>query len=183
MQGLMQDVPLTLPHLFGRAEHLFFDKELVTVTATGVDRSDYGTWAERARRLGGVLDDLGVSADGRVATFAWNTARHLELYFAIPCTGRTTVTHSGNNISFSDLSVSVCFPSSVTFGVAGGSLSGNNFTAAGGYNSTGCGAVTSTWTGFFSGDGRLMNLRVVITPPASAPSGCGIAQFLGEISR
>ena len=88
MQGLMQDVPLTLPHLFGRAEHLFFDKELVTVTATGTDRSTYGAWAERTRRLGGVLDDLGVSADGRVGTFAWNTGRHLELYFGIPCTGR-----------------------------------------------------------------------------------------------
>ncbi len=36
----------------------------------------------------GVLDDLGISDDGRVATFAWNTARHLELYFAAPCTGR-----------------------------------------------------------------------------------------------
>ena len=36
----------------------------------------------------GVLDTLGISADGRVATFAWNTARHLELYFAAPCTGR-----------------------------------------------------------------------------------------------
>src|SRR4029077_4364186 len=35
-----------------------------------------------------VLDDLGVSADGRVGTFAWNTARHLELYFAAPCSGR-----------------------------------------------------------------------------------------------
>jgi acyl-CoA synthetase (AMP-forming)/AMP-acid ligase II len=35
-----------------------------------------------------VLDQLGISADGRVATFAWNTARHLELYFAPPCTGR-----------------------------------------------------------------------------------------------
>ena len=35
-----------------------------------------------------MLDDLGISADGRVATFAWNTARHLELYFAAPCTGR-----------------------------------------------------------------------------------------------
>ena len=23
-----------------------------------------------------------------MATFAWNTARHLELYFAVPCTGR-----------------------------------------------------------------------------------------------
>ena len=30
----------------------------------------------------------GISADGRVGTFAWNSARHLELYFAAPCTGR-----------------------------------------------------------------------------------------------
>ena len=30
---------------------------------------------------------LGISADGRVATFAWNTARHLELYFACPVHG------------------------------------------------------------------------------------------------
>jgi len=88
MQGLMQDVPLTLPHLFGRAEMLFFDKELVTATAVGIERTTYGSWAERTRRLGGVLDDLGVSEDGRAATFAWNTARHLELYFGIPCTGR-----------------------------------------------------------------------------------------------
>ena len=84
----MQDVPLTLPHLFGRAEQLFFDKELVTATATGLERTDYGTWAERTRRLGGVLDDLGISEHGRVATFAWNTARHLELYFAAPCSNR-----------------------------------------------------------------------------------------------
>ena len=84
----MQDVPLTLPHFFGRAEQLFFDKEIVTATATGLERTTYGTWAERTRRLGGVLDDLGIGDDGRVATFAWNTARHLELYFAAPCTGR-----------------------------------------------------------------------------------------------
>jgi acyl-CoA synthetase (AMP-forming)/AMP-acid ligase II len=84
----MQDFPLTLPHLFERAERLFADKEVVTVTATGRDRVTYGAWAERARRLGGVLETLGVSAEGRVATFAWNTARHLELYFAVPCTGR-----------------------------------------------------------------------------------------------
>src|SRR5918994_7414077 len=88
MQGLMQDVPLTLPPLFGRAETLYYDKELVTATATGITRTTYGDWAARTRRLGGVLDDLGVSDGGRVATFAWNTARHLELYFGIPCTGR-----------------------------------------------------------------------------------------------
>ncbi len=84
----MQDTPLVLPHFFDRAERLFFDKELVTVTAGGIERSTYGEWAARTRRLGGVLNALGISADGRVATFAWNTARHLELYFAAPCTGR-----------------------------------------------------------------------------------------------
>jgi fatty-acyl-CoA synthase len=88
MQGLMQDFPLTIPHLFGRAEKLFPKKEVVTATATGRERTTYGEWAERTHRLGGVLDDLGISGDGRVATFAWNTARHLELYFAAPCTGR-----------------------------------------------------------------------------------------------
>jgi len=60
----------------------------VTATPTGLERTDYGTWADRTRRLGGALDALGASESGRVATFAWNTARHLELYFGIPCTNR-----------------------------------------------------------------------------------------------
>jgi fatty-acyl-CoA synthase len=88
MQGLMQDFPLTIPHLFSRAEKLFPNKEIVTSLPTGKERITYGQWAERTRRLGGVLDDLGISADGRVATFSWNTQKHLELYFAAPCTGR-----------------------------------------------------------------------------------------------
>jgi len=84
----MQDTPLSIIHLFDRAEKYHRDKTITTATATGLERTDYGTWAERTRRLGGVLNDLGISADGRVATFAWNTARHLELYFAAPCSGR-----------------------------------------------------------------------------------------------
>ena len=88
MQGLMQDYPLTIPHMFHRVERLFPTKEIVTALPTGRQRLTYGEWADRTRRLGGVLDDLGISADGRVATFSWNTARHLELYFAAPCTGR-----------------------------------------------------------------------------------------------
>jgi len=84
----MQDVPLSVTHLFGRAEDYFGHKEVVTATAGGRERITYADWADRTRRLGGVLDTLGISADGRVATFAWNTARHLELYFSAPCTGR-----------------------------------------------------------------------------------------------
>jgi fatty-acyl-CoA synthase len=88
MQGLMQDTPLTLPHFFRRAEQLFPRKEIVTATATGRERTTYGEWAGRTRRLGGVLDDLGISEAGRVGTFAWNTARHLELWYGVPCSGR-----------------------------------------------------------------------------------------------
>ncbi|MBI2709486.1 MAG: long-chain fatty acid--CoA ligase [Actinobacteria bacterium] len=88
MKGLMQDHPLTLVHLFDRAERLFPAKRITTATADGRARATYGEWAERSRRLGGVLGDLGISGDGRVATFGWNTGRHLELYFAAPCSGR-----------------------------------------------------------------------------------------------
>lgn len=84
----MQDIPLTITHLFDRAERYFAHKEIITATGSGRERTTYGEWAERTRRLGGVLDTLGIAADGRVGTFAWNTARHLELYFAAPCSGR-----------------------------------------------------------------------------------------------
>ena len=100
MKGLMQDRPLTLDHFFNRAECLYPRKHVVTATANGVERETYGQWADRTRRLGSVLDELGISADGRVATFGWNTARHLELYFAAPCSGR--VLHTLNIRLFAD---------------------------------------------------------------------------------
>ena len=121
MKGLMQDVPLTLPMIFRRAEQLFPDKRIVTGRAGGArDRTTYAEWCGRTRRLGGVLDALGVSPEGRVATFGWNTARHLELYFAVPCTGRVLHTlnirlfpeqltyianHAGDEVVFVDKSL------------------------------------------------------------------------------
>ncbi|MFD9891764.1 long-chain fatty acid--CoA ligase [Amycolatopsis sp. NPDC059027] len=88
MHGLMQDRPLTLPHVFHRAERIFGHKSILTATVDGESRVTYAQWAERVRRLATVLDTLGVSAEARVGSFAWNTQRHLELYFAVPCTGR-----------------------------------------------------------------------------------------------
>jgi fatty-acyl-CoA synthase len=88
VRGLMQDYPLTLPYVFDRFERLFTDKQLVWSTATERRRTSIAEWADRTRRIGGVLDALAVPADGRVGTFAWNTADHLSLYWAAPCTGR-----------------------------------------------------------------------------------------------
>jgi len=88
MQGLMQDVPLSINHIFERGERLFPHKTIVTARAGERERLTYGEWADRTRRTATVLDQLDLSEDARVATFAWNTARHLELYFAAPCGGR-----------------------------------------------------------------------------------------------
>jgi len=84
----MQDYALTLPTVFDRFERLFGDKELVWSTVTERRRTSIAEWTDRTRRIGGVLDALDVPADARVGTFAWNTADHLSLYWAAPCTGR-----------------------------------------------------------------------------------------------
>ncbi|MEU9886327.1 long-chain fatty acid--CoA ligase [Sphaerisporangium sp. NPDC051011] len=88
MRGLMQDYPLTIDSIFRHVERHHGDAQIVTNGSDGVQRSTYARWAERTRKLGGVLDALQISADGRVGSFAWNSQRHLELYFAVPCTGR-----------------------------------------------------------------------------------------------
>jgi fatty-acyl-CoA synthase len=94
MQGLMQDTQLTTNLILERGERLFVTRTATTRTVTGIERTTYAELAGEARRLASALDTLGVSPDGRVATFAWNTARHVALYFAIPGSGR--VMHTAN---------------------------------------------------------------------------------------
>ena len=87
MQGLMMDTPLTLTSFFERARRLFPKKEIVTRAGPELRRTTYSDWASRTVRLASALEKLGVRQGSRVATFAWNDARHLELYFAVPCMG------------------------------------------------------------------------------------------------
>ena len=88
MQGLMMDYPLTLTHILERARKLYPKKEIATKTPAGMHRYTYADMTARVGKLANALDRLGISKDGRVATFAWNTYRHLEIYFGAPCSGR-----------------------------------------------------------------------------------------------
>ncbi|HLX59628.1 MAG TPA: long-chain fatty acid--CoA ligase [Ktedonobacteraceae bacterium] len=87
MEGLMMDYPLTLQHAYNRAVRLFFKKEIVTQTDSGLHRYTYREWGKRTAQLANALQRAGVKKGDRIATFGWNTYRHLELYFAIPCMG------------------------------------------------------------------------------------------------
>ncbi len=87
MQGQMMDYQLTLTPLLERARRLFPKKEIVTKAGPGLERFTYEQMTERVARLANALEKLGVKRGERVATFAWNNARHLELYWAAPCMG------------------------------------------------------------------------------------------------
>src|SRR3954465_2384251 len=100
MHGLMQDRPLSLPMLMDGMEHRFSRKHVTTTQPGGTVSASYGDVAERVRRLAGVLDHLGVPAGARVGSFGWNSQRHLELYMAVPCSGR--VLHTVNHRLFAD---------------------------------------------------------------------------------
>jgi fatty-acyl-CoA synthase len=100
MHGLMQDMPLTTNWIFDRGGKYFGAKTVVTNTAHGLQSATFADVQDDARRIASALDALGVSDGGRVATFAWNSARHLSLYFAIPGTGR--VMHTANIRYFPD---------------------------------------------------------------------------------
>jgi fatty-acyl-CoA synthase len=87
MQGQMMDYQLTLTPLLERARRLFPRKEIVTKAGPSLERYTYEQMSERVGRLANALEKLGIQRGDRVATFAWNNSRHLEIYFAVPCMG------------------------------------------------------------------------------------------------
>jgi fatty-acyl-CoA synthase len=125
MDGLMMDYPLLVRHIAERAENVFGDREIVSRTADGIERSTYRDVVGRARRLASALRDLGIGPGDRVGTFAWNSVRHLELYLAVPSLGavlhtlnirlfeediRYIVGHAEDRVIFLDASLAGVMP-------------------------------------------------------------------------
>ena len=88
LEGLVQhDYQLTIQHILDRMRRVYGSSEVVTLTDGEPERASYADVAKRIDRLAHALHGLGISEGDRVATFAWNSQRHLEVYFAAPCTG------------------------------------------------------------------------------------------------
>ncbi len=88
MKGLIMDYPLTLTQFFERARKIFHRKTMATrVPGVGLWRYTYADYADRVCRLSAALAKLGLAKGDRVGTFAWNSHRHMEVYFAAPLMG------------------------------------------------------------------------------------------------
>ena len=91
---------LTLATILQRNRLLFGKKEVVGRDSSGIHRYTYADYNVRVAKLANALKRLGVRPGERVATFGWNSHRHLEAYFAIPCMG--AVLHTLNIRLFED---------------------------------------------------------------------------------
>ncbi len=84
MQGLMMQTPLLITSLIQFAAQYHNDTAIITRSVEGpVRKTTYGDIYKRIKKLANALQSLGVKQGDRVATLAWNTDRHLELYYAI----------------------------------------------------------------------------------------------------
>ncbi|HUR14750.1 MAG TPA: long-chain fatty acid--CoA ligase [Mycobacteriales bacterium] len=87
MTAYMGQMPLTIGTIFERMRTVNAGSVVVDALPEGTTRQTYGEIADRVLRLVTVLRDLGVRPGDRVASFANNTSRHLELYYAVPLAG------------------------------------------------------------------------------------------------
>jgi fatty-acyl-CoA synthase len=84
MLGLMQDWPLTVDKILDHSKNWHGHREVVTRSVEGpIVRTTYAEIHARAKRVSWVLKDWDVKVGDRVATLAWNTGRHMEVWYGI----------------------------------------------------------------------------------------------------
>ena len=95
LQGLMQKHSLQVIDILEYAAKAHGEREIVSrLVEEPIWKYDYASAATRVAKAANSLRRLGITPGSRVSTLAWNTHRHLELFFAVPGIG--AVLHTAN---------------------------------------------------------------------------------------
>ncbi|HZW53787.1 MAG TPA: AMP-binding protein, partial [Candidatus Elarobacter sp.] len=100
LPSTMSDQPLSIRAIFEHAMKSHPRKQIVARDGADVVRFTFAEFGKRVAKLANALGKLGVRPGDRVASFAWNGHRHLELYYAVPMIG--AVLHTVNIRLFPD---------------------------------------------------------------------------------
>ena len=95
MDGLMQNVPLTVDRIIDHAAAWHGAREVVSRDAEGrVSRSTYAAIQADARRVSNALAAAGIASGDRIATMGWNSGRHLAAWYG--AAGMGAILHTLN---------------------------------------------------------------------------------------
>lgn len=95
MLGLMQNWPLLIHRIIDHAAIQHGTREVVSRSVEGpIRRTTYADIRQSALRIGKRLTQESIRLGDRVATLAWNTDRHLALWYGI--SGMGAITHTVN---------------------------------------------------------------------------------------
>ncbi len=84
MLGLMQQWPLLCHKIMDHAGRQHADREVVSRSVEGpIVRTTYGQVRRRALQVAQRLERDGYGLGDRIATLAWNTARHVEVWYGV----------------------------------------------------------------------------------------------------
>jgi fatty-acyl-CoA synthase len=84
MLGLMQDWPLLCHRIIDHAATYHADRPVVSRSVEGpIETTSYAEIRKRALKVAQRLQRDGIKFGDRVATLAWNTARHMEAWYGI----------------------------------------------------------------------------------------------------
>lgn len=101
MLGNMMDTQLLIIDLLHHACARHPSQAVVSRRLEGdIHRSNYSQIWQRSSQLAHALDELGAAPGDCIATLAWNTHRHMELYYAV--SGIGAVLHTVNPRLFSE---------------------------------------------------------------------------------
>ena len=101
LSGRMMDRPLLVIDILRHAAEAFPASRITSRTVEGpVHRYTYADAFRRTAKLAHALGQLGIGDGDRVATIAWNTYRHFELYYGV--SGIGAVCHTINPRLFAD---------------------------------------------------------------------------------
>jgi len=95
MLGRMMETPLLISSLIEHAGMVHGSQEMVSRTVEGpIHRTTWRGVGDRARQLANAMTSIGIRAGDRAATLAWNTHRHVEVYYGV--SGMGAICHTLN---------------------------------------------------------------------------------------
>lgn len=81
---------LNITSIMRHAMMVHAEQQIVSLKSDGISihRYTYRDAFKRVAQFAHALDQLNISSNAKIGTLAWNTYQHMELHYAIPCSGR-----------------------------------------------------------------------------------------------